>query len=289
MSAQKGMSITVEPELTKVDIVKVDPNSGREFVLTKYRRGMLGIDTTRYTNFVPRDLCEAFASTPRQDLELWCEELRNYLERAELPSDRTPIWVKFEGEDWRPLRNDESIKNFKPPYAASRWIKRVEESTALLSEARIVADLLWHLLLLLQQPKIDEHLWHVGQVLTHYARFRISGPINNLATQGLAASRGRMSGPKARQSASVQRRSIIWLRAQELWASKRHLNDDAFNTALHIAEDVNNELSDRHLLGKRNRRLSSKTIADHIRACCRGQILRIGHSGGDNGQSGILG
>jgi hypothetical protein len=289
MSAQKGMSVAIEPPLTKDETIKVDPNSGREYVLTKYRRGLLGTDTTRYTNFVPRDLCEAFAGTPRQDFELWCEELRNYLERVGLPSDRTPRWIKLKGEEWRPIRSDEDVSAIKPPFSYAYWTKRVQELTEPLSEARIVADLLWHLLLLLQQPKIDEHLWHIGQVLTHYARFRISGPINNLATQGLAASRGRMSGPKARQSASVQRRNIIWMRAQELWASKRHLNGDAFNTALHIAEDVNNELSARHLLGKHNRRLSSKTIADHIRICCRGQILRTGHSGDENGQSGILG
>lgn len=272
MPAQKRMSVVIEPKLTREETVKIDPSSGREYVLTKHRRGVLGIDTTRYTNFVPRDLCEAFASEPRQDFERWCEELRNYLERAGLPSDRTPRWIKLngEGEEWRPIRSDEDVSAIKTPFSYAYWTKRVQESTEPLSEARIVADLLWYLLLLLQQPKIDGHLWHVGQVLTHYARFRISGPINNLATQGLAASRGRMSGPKARQSASVQRRSVIWLRAQELWACKRHLNGDAHNTALHIVEDVNTELSARHLLGKHNRPLSTKTISDHIRACCRG-------------------
>lgn len=260
MPAASKLKSSKELPLLTETTTKIDPKTGSEYTSTILRRGVLGIEKMQYKEFNPRDFCQD-TCTPRQDLEQFCDHLRDCLEKDGLPSDRTPHWINENGR-WRPMQDADKrqLRSYKS------WIKRVEDLTEDLSDGRIGGDLLLALVHLLSRKGIDDHLWDIMQVMNLYHRLRLSGRINRLATQGLAARRGRQAGPKSRRTISAERRATIQQIAREFRASNPIYAADAQNTAFRIADQVNKTLADRKLLGKNNRPLSAKTIADHIRA-----------------------
>jgi hypothetical protein len=145
------------------------------------------------------------------------------------------------------------------------WTKRLEALTEPLSEKRLLGEALWDLDQLLKRKGIDEHLWHIAQLVSSMGTLRIAGATNAMAAAGMAARNGRLLGPKARREKAAIRHEVIKDLAARLWAVAPKYEGDASNTAATIVYDVNSELAKRGLLPAGKDGMSVKTIADHLR------------------------
>jgi hypothetical protein len=211
---------------------------------------------------------DELCTPPRVSLERMCDQIRDRLEEEGLPTDRTPNWIRIPGEDWKQADRDENVIELRASYAL--WTSRLKDLTEPLSIERAAGDLLWSLLQLLGRENIDEHLWHVAQLMQSYASFRMLGPINEAAQDGLVARKGRAAGPASKRQKALEIRDTIWAHTHTFWSENPSCKGDATNTAGRIAAIVNEELRIKGLLPAKKGHLSTKTIADHIRTCIRG-------------------
>jgi hypothetical protein len=262
-----------EPPLTKEEFTEVD-ETGVTVKVTRYRRGVLVREARQYD---PSNIrAWRGGATVRQELEAFCDALRDMIESAGFPSDRTPKWIKIADGEWRP-ENDNDDRELIPtvPTAYALWIHRLGKTAEPLSHIEAAGKLLWALSHLLKRKKIDEHLWDIGQVMEHYASYRLSGNINHYASMGVAARLARAKGPQASQRRRNRVREIVWAHAIAHWSSNPRYEGDAWNTAACIACAVNTELRDRRLLPGKKTGLQPKTISDHIRCCPKQEPIQI--------------
>jgi len=263
----------MEPPLVREERTEIDPDIGAEVTITTHRRGVLGTESREIhsplNEFSLTRFHELyFSESPRQLLEKFCDGLRDRLEASGFPSDRTPSWVRCGEGEWQPRPEDH--RGHQKGHSYARWISRVEKLTEPLSPERAAGALLLAIIDLLNRVGIEEHLWHILQVMQKASDYRITGSINYLAYQGVLARKARSAGPKARQSKAKDMRRIIWAHAEQRWSRYGAMKGDASNTAAAIAGDVNSELRAQGLLPPEKAGLSVKTIGDHIRAGFRG-------------------
>lgn len=232
--------------------------------IVRHRRGAFVRESRKY-NSLGRWLHE-LAVPPRVEFERICDGIRDRLEESGLPSDRTPKWTRENGGEWHPYSGQPKPK---PNTSYALWTKRIDDQTEELTIERAAGKLLWDLTQLLNRKDIDDHLWHIGQLIESYAAFRILGPIADAAAAGLLARKGRAKGPATRQQKTTRVREAIWSAATLFWAENPKFEGDASNTAAHIADNVNQLLDKHGLLPAKRKRLSTKTIGDHIRAGIR--------------------
>jgi hypothetical protein len=256
-----------EPALHTEKFIETDSKTGLRVPVTLYRRGVLCTHTRHYTisNFRA-----ATSFNPEERLRELCDHLRGFIEENGWPSDRTPCWVCENGQ-WRPRKEGDSTE-----LRYQAWIKRVEELAGPLSQGHCAADLLLHLNVLLGRKRIGPHLWHICQVMELYFLYRSAGEINGLAASGRASIKGREAGPAARKLRGRQIRGVICQLASEFWSQHPLYRDDASNTAAQIVDSVHEELVRHQLIRPTGKRLSVKTISDHIR---NGDCGKKNHTG----------
>lgn len=263
----------IEPPLRIRTFTEVDPVTGAKVKVTRTQRGILGTEHRTFDSNSFLAWAENLSSwCPKKHFEGLREALRNQLEGWGIPSDRQYAWIKRPGEDWRPRIEGEEIEI---PSAFAIWYSRMKDLTEPLSQKRQVGEALWELDQLLRRKGIDEHLWHIAQVVSALGTLRISGATNVMASSGMAASKGRSFGPAAKRVQAGKRRAVIRDFAARLRAVSPQYKGDASNTAAVIANDVNKELLARNLLPA-GRGMSAKTIADHLRRSVRGKTFRAG-------------
>jgi hypothetical protein len=249
------------PPLEIEDFRETDPATKRIVRNVRYRRGALSLDRRLY-EMLERGVCSA--TQARELLEIYRDRLRHSLEKQGLPSDRTPAWFKTKG-NWEPLTENNRPAEF--PFSVCFWTQRVRELTQPLTAERYAAPLLDVVGNCLQTPDLDRHLPMILLLVELYSDYRISVGYNNLAYQGLVACRARQQGPKARQRRSAQSREIVQQHAERYWVTRPIYRGQLTHTAEVIADDVNEELRSKSLLPHGKQKLSTKSIADHIR--CR--------------------
>jgi hypothetical protein len=249
------------PPLVTTETTEI-ASDGTPVRVTQFRRGVLMSETRKYSSI--RGWAKEVSEPPRAILERYCERLRDQLEESGLPSDRTPKWIRKPGGDWEP---HEKTDEPPIPYAAHAvWTSRIDKLTEPLTNERAAANLLSDLNEVLELQGIDEHLWHIGQLMESYAAFRMVGPVNSAAAAGLAAEKARAAGPAKKQERAQQVRALIRERALSAWSRRPILRGDASNTAACILSEVNESLRAHGLLRPGKDGLSAKTIADHISA-----------------------
>jgi hypothetical protein len=242
--------------------------SGIKIKVTEFKRGVMRLQERRFDRF---SLAAFDTEDPRKSLEQLCNSLRDRLEALGLPSDRTPHWIMTRDNQWRSV-DAETIVESQSVKRSSLWTSRVDDLSEPLSEGRLTADLLFHLVVLLEMENIDHSLWNVAQVMRSYSQLRISA-LNELASAGATAIRVRANGPKSKMAKALEVREIICQHSKLFWAKRPQLEGDASNTAAHIAEAVNTELNSRRLLPPSRKLMATKTIADHIRHGIQDKIL----------------
>ena len=274
------------PPLEKTEFTEKDPKSGADVKVTRYRRGALASESRSYTSYGQwaHDWCEP----TRVRLERMCEQLRSRLEEAGLPTDETPDWVRKRGGDWEPRSGPKDTS--EPLHAYQLWTKRLEQLTEPLTIERAAGELLWDLTQLLDRKDIDDHLWHIEQLMRSYASVRMLGPINSAAADGMAARKARAAGPASRRERAQAVREVIGKHALYYWSVKRIFRNDASNTARSIASGVNVELRKSRLLSLSKKGLSAKTIADHIRALMRDKSSALANTAAEmvNSETGAV-
>jgi hypothetical protein len=181
-----------------------------------------------------------------------CQELREILEKNDLPTDKTPLLPEELEVFEKRLCDDEVL-----------WYHDVVHSTEELSEARLAGDLLIALNQLGKLQGIEDYILHFGTAMFRYGEFRVS-QINSLATAGAAAVAGRAAGPPAKSKKRESIRKIVWRRAEECWQLSPKYIGIVEGTASEIATLVNADLVIAGLASKKDRTI--KTIGDDIRA-----------------------
>lgn len=181
-----------------------------------------------------------------------CQELRETLERNNLPTDKTPLMPEELDVFERRLCDDEVL-----------WYHDVVHSTERLSEARMAGDTLMALIELGKLKGIDNYILHFGTAMFRYGEFRVS-QINSLATAGAATVSGLAAGPLTKSVKRESIRRIVWHRAEECWRASARYVGTVGGTASEIARLVNEDLVAAGLASKADR--SIKTIGDDIRA-----------------------
>jgi hypothetical protein len=268
MRAKPVAGSSSEPPLQREERIEVDAETQTKIRVVSRRRGVLGIETRHYDS-VFAFFREEAKQSPRAALEQFCDHLRDILEESGLPSDRTPSWVQVSNGAWEPLSTSERNRADHRHALAARyqtWAKRLEEITDPLSKDRTAGDLLEALTHLIQRKGVDDHLWHISQVLIAHRRYCIAGRINTLAANGMAGQRARAAGPATRRERALEVRRVICERTSRYWVERPILKGDASNTAAAIADEVNIALRTKGLLPSKKLGLSPKTIGDHIRA-----------------------
>lgn len=268
---QKNAGVFKEPPLQTQEFIRKDPRTGLDVPVTRYRRGILSVETYHYT---AENIMAMQQPSPRELLDSLRDHLRKALENLGLPTDQARVWLCDKGGEWRPRKEDDLEIQVGQGY--SLWTKRVKDLTQPLSRGLLAGELLESLNCLLDRPGIDEHLWHICQVMEDYHSYQVGGNISRLAASGLASQKARATGPLARKRRTAETRQIIWKCVQTFWDKHPAYRGDATNTASRIADLVNAELRELGLLRQPDGRLSNKTISDHIRANSRGQLLRTG-------------
>jgi hypothetical protein len=273
MSKKRRTHGAKEPPLERCERVETDPTTGSEIRVVSEKRGVLGWETRHYSS--PQVALDEWSATVpvKEELEGFCEHLRDQLEKRGLPSDRTPSWIKMDNGEWKPDRPEGIDRESRMKHARARWSHRLKELTEPLSKNRAAGNLLDALVEVLKRPGIDEHLWHVVRLMNAYRVYCITGNINNLATMGFKARKGRSDGPLARHRSGKETRQVICDQAKQFWSAHPLYRNDATNTAEQIAATVNAELLARKLLSRGKTKLCDKTIGDHIRAGIRGKML----------------
>lgn len=264
-------STSNEVPLETETMERIDEATGHKVSVTRYRRGVLSLQTSKYENAF--DALETMASSnPRKRLEKLRDNLRSRLERLGLPTDLQPSWIKIGDGEWQPQVGALLNLNPRPPFSAAIWIKRVEDLTEPLSEGRRVSQLLFDLHVLLDHRKLTEDdLWIVGRIMDHYFDFQVGGKINQCAITGSKTIKARQSGPLARRRRSAEAREIACQHAEAYWLTQPLYKHHASNTAEQVCREVNDALRKRGLLRKSGKPLSNKTIAGYISAICRGE------------------
>ena len=259
------------PLSTSVE-TRIDEATGEELQVTTYKRGIWTRTEVQHSD-IQRGL-DALASMPsaRQRFEAMAQSLRNNLERRGLPSDRTPRWIRVRQEEWRPFTEDDAQAPIVFPTHYQHWTSRARELAEPLSRERSGVELLHKIVSLLNRKDVDDHLWHFLDMLDSYAEVRFFGPVNKMATTGVAATRARANGPKARRQRSEQVRAIIQHHTEAYWSSNAAYRGCISTTAAQIRDDVNTALKAKELLPKSGRLPSAKTIADHIGKILRGTV-----------------
>lgn len=270
---KKSSRPLIEPPLKISTFTEVDSATGAKIKVTRTQRGILRSEQRTFDSRSMLAWARSMSSwCPKKHFEDFQEALRNQLEGWGIPSDRQYSWIKRPGEDWRPQIEGEKLII---PSAFANWYSRMKDLTEPLSQKRQVGEALWDLNQLLRREGIDEHLWHIAQVVSSLGTLRISGATNVVASSGMAARRGRSFGPAAKRVQAVKRRGVTRDFAARLRVKSPQYKGDASNTAAAIANDVNRELLERKLLPA-GRRMSAKTIADHLRRSVRGKNSRTG-------------
>jgi hypothetical protein len=248
------------------------PETGENIRVTTARRGILGTESRTYNSFpAPADaLCY---KPSKEQLEKFCDSLRDELEVWGLPSDRQFSWIKIGDGDWQPCADDHRLSANMAPVSWSIWYSRLKALTEPLTKQRSAGDLLWALTELLNRPGIEPNLWHVSQCLTAFRRFGIAGAPNFFATAGIAARKGRAVGPTAKRQQAGGRREAIRPLVCKFWETSPIHRNDAANTAAALAVPINQVLRDQGLLPRAKKRLSVKTINDYIRELIRGKSI----------------
>jgi hypothetical protein len=237
------------------------------------QRGILRTEQRTFDSNSLFAFAESLSSwDPKKHFEGLRDALRDQLERWDIPSDRQYSWIRRPGGTWEPYARSEAPE---PPFALANWYSRMKDLTQPLSEKRQVGEALWDLDLLLRRKGIDQHLWHIAQVVASLSTLRIAGATNIMASAGMAAKKARSLGPAAKRAEAAKKRAVIHDFADRLRASKPQYRGDASNTAAVIADDVNKVLVERRLLPNGGR-MSVKTIADHLRKRIGGKSLRTG-------------
>lgn len=256
----KQKSALREPPLVEEEFEEIDPVTGGKVKVVRFRRGLLGEETRSYEMLHPGIFD---TKTDRENLEDFCNHLRDQLSAVKLPSDRIPKWINRTG-DWEPLTDE--LRHLPAPYKYQHWTKRIEDLTEPLTIERSAGELLFAATSMMQHPEVDSLLWHILQFAKAYAQFRVLVRYNTLAHQALCARRARKRGPEVRRKIRAERTNIICQHADRYWAASPMFRKHASNTAAVIVNEVNQELKEKQLLPKGKERLSVKTISDHIRA-----------------------
>lgn len=274
--AKKPSKRIAEPSLVVTTLTRVDRATRGRIKVTRLQRGILRREQRTFDSGSFKAFAKEMCAPPvRQSLEKLRDLWRDQLEEWGLPSDRQSSWVKLPGGDWEAY--DKKIHGpFRPPYSFCLWTKRLEALTEPLSEKRLLGEALWDLDQLLRRKGIDEHLWHIAQLVSSMGTLRIAGATNAMAAAGMAARNGRLLGPEARRAKAALRHEVIRDLAAKLWAVAPKYKGDASNTAATIAYDVNSELAKRNLLPAGKDGMSVKTVADHLRTIIGDKHIRTG-------------
>jgi hypothetical protein len=268
MAHKSKVKSASELPLEITERTEIDPESGTQVDVTCQRRGVLKRETKRFQN--PFAALELLSSkTPRQELEQYCDFLRERLRDAGLPTDETKNWIQGPSGEWEIYDPSTACRTSRGRGLMSSWQSRLRELTEPLSKQRLAGELLFALTQLLRRDGIDAHLWYISRLMDVYSIFQIAVTTNDVAAAGMRARKARASGPRTRRDTAVAKRAVVWQEAQEYWLERPIFRNDGANTAAAIADDVNRKLRSKNLLSKDQRDLKPKTIADYIRGCIR--------------------
>lgn len=148
----------------------------------------------------------------------------------------------------------------------ANWKAALGALTEPLTVEQETGELLYQVGQLLARDGIDPHLPRIWVMMRAYANYRLAGEANALVDDAITAREGRSHGPRAVADRAAASRKLIAAFAEEYWIDHPNLRGDASNTAACISDAVNQSLSLNGLLPGKKRKLSAKTIGDHIRA-----------------------
>ena len=135
-----------------------------------------------------------------------------------------------------------------------------------MSVEQTTGELLYQVSQLLARDGIDPHLQRIFALMKAYSDYRLAGKINTLVDQAITGEEARSLGPPARRQRACAVRQVIAEAAEAYWLDYPKLRNYASNTAACLADEVNQRLRSQRLLPANKTGLSTKTIADHIRA-----------------------
>jgi hypothetical protein len=143
-----------------------------------------------------------FYHDPNVSIELLKCELREKLHIAGMPTDLSDI---------KP-GDGEVCDEFHP--IDLLWFRRIHRDTEVLSDIRVVGELLCQLVAMRKNPDLEKNLHDIWLTMEAHANYRVS-EINALATAGAASNAGRAAGPLAKVKKLRAIRDIVWQLALE--------------------------------------------------------------------------
>jgi hypothetical protein len=252
-----------EPPLRTKTHIEIDPETGGEISIERHERGILvsTIKTYNSTSFLSWEKRKP-PITGRQALENYAETLRKRIRYEGHPTDESRIWTESDPGNWRPCKEREPNVS-----SVSHWHSALTKSTFPLSKVRKAGDVLNALIDVLAIPNLDDRACgKIADLLNCFGDFRVAGAVNYWADRGVRYGKGLAQGSKKRESSAQVHRHIAMRHAEGLWLERAALRNDASNTALAIAEMVNEEIRDLGLLPKNRTKLKARTIAGWISA-----------------------
>ncbi|MCW5673392.1 MAG: hypothetical protein KIT15_02335 [Xanthobacteraceae bacterium] len=244
----KRLSQGATPPLKIVERTEIHEKTGEEIKVTEFTRGLVKMLRRSYKGF------RALEPDPpaRKTLEDHRERIRDRLESLNLPSDRNPYWKQLDDDSW--------VATSNPEGGCIHWIFRLDSLTEPLTEGRALAYHLDSINTLLTCNFDDSTFRVVLDCIQSSSELILWGPVNELASAGIAAKKSRGTGPAARKRNSEKKRHVVNELTREFWRENPSLEGDASNTAAHILERVNARLQAMSLSP-----LKVKTVTDYIR------------------------
>src|SRR5687767_14388937 len=95
----KSLPETKRPPLTKIEHIETDPETGGQIRVELFQRGVLACETRHYDSQSLRSGLRQWSGggkSTRDEIEEFCNHLRDQLERRSLPSDRMPSWLRVD-------------------------------------------------------------------------------------------------------------------------------------------------------------------------------------------------
>jgi hypothetical protein len=239
-----------------------ETDGDREVRVEVLERGLLRRETRKK---VARSISELKDPNFRDILRGLCDKLRDELEELGVPSDRQPFWTKGSQGQYVPLAFPPGESRVAASRDFANWKAALNSLTEPLSVEQETGELLYHVRQLLARDGIDPHLPRIWLTMRAYANYRLAGEGNVLFDDAVASREGRSHGPKTVANRAAARREIVAAFAEEHWLEHPRMRGDASNTAARISDAVNQCLASKELLPGKKRKLSPKTIGDHIR------------------------